>query len=88
MNAYATDTDEIGAVSPHCAQTNFLFLASWNPVNPHFSHTRTSVLSHSSNNLSFRSIEAPYAIKQSRSISPNLRPPPRALPSVGCFVNI
>ena len=27
-------------------------------------------------------------MRQSRSISPNLRPPPRALPSVGCFVSI
>eukprot|EP00959_Pyramimonas_sp_CCMP1952_P223837 4680384-Pyramimonas_sp.AAC.1 len=31
-------------------------------------------------------LEAPYAIKQSRSISPRRRPPSRDLPSVGCKV--
>uniref|UniRef100_A0A0A9HGH7 DNA-directed RNA polymerase III subunit, putative n=1 Tax=Arundo donax TaxID=35708 RepID=A0A0A9HGH7_ARUDO len=30
---------------------------------------------------------APYAIKQSRSISPRRRPPSRLRPSVGCLVN-
>ena len=41
--------------------------------------------SETSNNLSWRNFEAPWAIWQSRSISPKRRPPSRDLPSIGCL---
>ena len=56
------------------------------PSRPHFSQTTTSVPSEDNINLSNNRAEAPYPIKQSRSISPNRNPPSLDRPSVGCLV--
>src|SRR5436309_1947163 len=53
------------------------------PVCPHFSHTSTLCVSELIISRSRRSWLAPYAIRQSRSISPKRSPPSRARPSVG-----
>lgn len=47
----------------------------------------TSNTSEENMSLSSSSMDAPYAIKQSRSISPNLKPPSLDLPSVGYLVS-
>ena len=88
LNAYATDTDDTFALSPHTRQTYLRCFMSWYAIRPHRSHTNMSDRSDSSSRRSLRIMDAPYAMRQSRSISPNRSPPPRALPSVGCFVSI
>lgn len=53
------------------------------PMRPHCSHRLTTNSSELATILSFSSAAVPYAMKQSFSISPNLRPPSFALPSRG-----
>mmetsp|Transcript_5911 Transcript_5911/g.15576 ORF Transcript_5911/g.15576 Transcript_5911/m.15576 type:complete len:215 (-) Transcript_5911:1274-1918(-) len=53
------------------------------PRRPHFSHTCTLNPSDDVMSRSLSNIDAPYPIKQSRSISPSLSPPSRERPSVG-----
>ena len=57
-------------------------------IKPQSSQMCTRKGSDTSNNRSFRNALAPCAIIQSRSISPNRRPPSRARPSTGCRVKI
>src|SRR3989338_1852785 len=76
---------DIVTLSPQIGQYDLSLNSSLTAIIPQFSQTGTTVLSES--NLSFKSRDAPWATKQSFSISPNLRPPSLALPSVGCLVS-
>ena len=59
----------------------------WYCSRPHARHTLAEKASDECMSRSMMRLEAPYATKQSRSISPSRSPPSRERPSVGCRVN-
>ena len=73
---------------PHNLQENLCDCKSACAISPQSSQICTLYLSLTSTNLSLRKRAAPCEIMQSLSISPNLKPPLLALPSVGCLVKI
>src|SRR5438309_3079838 len=89
LNAYEVCTGYIVDVFSHTGHRRFPFrslIAKW--PQSWFPHTYWIVPSDSSRRRSLITIAAPWPIKQSRSISPNRRPPWRDRPSVGCRVRI
>lgn len=71
----------------HLARANLLFLnLTWYWSNPHVRQTLAEKASDECINRSMIRLAAPYAMRQSRSISPSRSPPSRDRPSVGCRV--